>query len=163
MKKKAVFLDRDGVLNREREDYTFRIEDFDILQDVIPALNLLITNEFILIVISNQSGIGKKIYSKEDTEILHSYLEQKLEESGILLKEIYYCTHHPETGSCICRKPDSLLIEKAIARFNINTKSSYFIGDKERDIIAGKKAGLKGILIDSNSSLLVAVKKIISG
>src|SRR5580692_5329191 len=95
---KAVLLDRDGVINRERGDYTIRIE------------------------------------------------------------EIYYCVHHPETGSCLCRKPDSLNVEKALARFNIDPSRSFFIGDKERDVLAGEKVGVKGILIESNSSLVKAIQ-----
>jgi D-glycero-D-manno-heptose 1,7-bisphosphate phosphatase len=158
---KAVLLDRDGVINREREDYTYRIEDFAVLPDVVPALKILQGKGYILIIISNQGGIGKGIFTIPDVEKMHGHLLAHLIKNGIYLKEIYYCPHHPDSGNCICRKPDSLMVEKALARFDIDRDKSYFIGDKERDVLAGKKVGVKGILIKSNSSLLDAIKTII--
>ena len=155
---KAVLLDRDGVINRERNDYTFRIKDFEILPDVFEALNLLQKAGYLLIIISNQSGIGRGLFKIEDTEKMHGYLLEKLRENGIRIEEIYYCVHHPETGSCLCRKPDSLNVEKALARFNIDPAASFFIGDKERDVLAGEKVGVKGILIESNASLVGAIQ-----
>lgn len=157
---KAVLLDRDGVINRERDGYTYRIEDFVILPDVVQALKTLEQKGYLLIIISNQSGIAKGVFSMSDVEKLHAHLLAQLVKEDIDIKEIYYCPHHPEFGSCICRKPDSLLVEKALARFNIDRTKSYFIGDKERDVLAGKKVGVQGILIDSNSSLLEAIKAI---
>ncbi|MGP8216245.1 MAG: D-glycero-alpha-D-manno-heptose-1,7-bisphosphate 7-phosphatase [Bacteroidia bacterium] len=158
---KAVLLDRDGVINLEREGYTYRIEDFILLPDVITALQILQERGYLLIVISNQSGVAKGVYSIDDVEKLHGHLESRLKKNGIHLKEIYYCPHHPEYGNCICRKPDSELVEKAIARFEIDMEKSYFIGDKERDVLAGKKAGVKGILMESNSSLMEAIRPIL--
>ncbi|HTA27742.1 MAG TPA: HAD family hydrolase [Bacteroidia bacterium] len=155
---KAVLLDRDGVINRERGDYTFRMEDFEILPDVFEALKMLQKAGYLLIIISNQSGIGRGLFKIEDTEKMHGYLLDELKKEGIHIEEIYYCVHHPETGSCICRKPDSLNVEKALARFNIDPAQSYFIGDKERDTIAGEKVGVKGILIASNASLVEAIQ-----
>jgi len=158
---KAVFLDRDGILNRERDAYTWKLEDFEILPDVIPALKILKQKGYKLIVITNQGGISKGLFDHADVETVHGYLRTKLSEAGIELEEIYYCFHHPVTGNCICRKPDSLLVEKSIARFNIDVNVSYFIGDKERDILAGEKVGVKGILIEQNTSLLEAIKQVI--
>ena len=74
-------------------------------------------------------------------------------DEGIVIEEVYYCPHHDSTGKCLCRKPGSLLVEKAIARFDIDASRSYFIGDRERDIIAGQSAGTKGILVEVNSDL----------
>src|ERR1035441_4026838 len=158
---KAVFLDRDGVLNRERGDYTFRMEDFEILPDVAKALQLLQKAGYLLIIISNQSGIGRGLFKIEDAEKLHNYLLDTLKKGNVKIEEVYYCVHHPETGSCLCRKPDSLNVEKALARFNINPVLSYFIGDKERDLIAGEKVGVKGILMQSNTSLAEAIQPVI--
>ena len=149
---KAVFLDRDGVINRERGDYTYQLEDF-VLNDIIEALQIFQEKGYLLIVISNQSGISKGIYTHEQVNYLHLHLERVLKNNGIKLTEIYYCPHHPDYSKCLCRKPDSLLLEKAIARFNINPAASYFIGDALRDITAGKKAGVKTILIEPNSFL----------
>jgi D-glycero-D-manno-heptose 1,7-bisphosphate phosphatase len=155
---KAVFLDRDGVINRERNDYTYRIEDFEILPDVVKALKLLQKKGYLLIIISNQGGIGRGIFTINDTEKMHAHFLKNMAKEKIRIEEVYYCVHHPETGSCLCRKPDSLMVEKALARFNINPKLSYFIGDKERDVLAGEKVGVKGILMESNSSLLKAIQ-----
>lgn len=157
---KAVFLDRDGVINKELDDYAIHLEDFEILPDVAPALAELKKRGYLLIIISNQGGIGKDLYTIPDVELLHASLLDFLDEYGVKIEEIYYCVHHPLTGSCLCRKPDSLMVEKAIARFNIDVKASYFIGDKERDILAGQKVGVKGILIEQNTSLLDAIKQI---
>jgi D-glycero-D-manno-heptose 1,7-bisphosphate phosphatase len=159
---KAVLLDRDGVLNKEREEYNFRLEDFEILPDIVPALKLLRERGYLLIVISNQSGIGRGLFKVADVEMVHRKLKDYLKEHGLYLDEMYYCTHHPESGNCICRKPDSLLVEKALARFKADPAQSYFIGDKERDVLAGKKVGVEGILIPSNLSLLEAIQPILN-
>ncbi len=156
---KAIFLDRDGVINFER-GYTHRLEDFVILPDLIEVLQILKQKGYLLIVISNQSGIAKGLYLQSETEILHAYLKDELRKNNIVLDEIYYCIHHPDVSKCICRKPDSLFVEKALARFNIDPSKSYFIGDKERDTESGEKAGVKGILIESNISLKTILNQI---
>lgn len=158
---KAVLLDRDGVINRERDGYTYRVEDFTVLHDVVPALKKLQGKGYLLIIISNQSGIAKGVFTIADVEVLHKHLTDQLAKEGIVISEIYYCPHHPEFGSCICRKPDSLMVEKALARFNIDKDRSFFIGDKERDVLAGKKVGVKGILMESNTSILEAIQPIL--
>jgi len=156
---KAIFLDRDGVINFER-GYTYRLEDFVILPDVIEVLQHLKKEGFIFIVVSNQSGISKDLYTQENVETLHHYLINELKKHNIVLAEIYYCVHHPDRSKCICRKPDSLFVEKGLARFNIDASKSYFIGDKERDIEAAEKAGVKGILIESNQALKTIVHQL---
>jgi len=94
------------------------------------------------------------VYTKENTEYLHLHLERVLKNHGIGLTEIYYCPHHPDFSNCLCRKPGSLLLEKAIARFDIDAARSYFIGDALRDEEAGKKAGVKTIRVEPNSPLM---------
>ena len=157
--KKAVFLDRDGVINVER-GYTYRLEDFVILPDLIEVLQLLQKKEYLLIVVSNQSGVAKELYKQTDVEILHKFMVEEFTKNGIKLSEIYYCVHHPDVTKCICRKPDSLFVEKALARFDIDAKQSYFIGDTERDTEAAEKAGVKGILIEANISLKTILDQI---
>lgn len=156
---KAIFLDRDGVINFER-GYTHRLEDFVILPDLIEVLQILKQKGYLLIVISNQSGIAKGLYLQSETEMLHAYLKEELRKNNVVLDEIYYCIHHPDVSKCICRKPDSLFVEKALARFNIDPSKSYFIGDKERDTESGEKAGVKGILIEANISLKTILNQI---
>jgi len=152
MKQKAVFLDRDGVLNRDR-GFVHRVGDFELLPDVVEMLRLFRARGYLLIVISNQTGIGKGLYLRRDVERVHAHMLRLLEREGIFFDEIYYCVHHPETGRCLCRKPGSLMVEKAIARFNIDPARSFFIGDKTKDVRAAEGAGVRGLLIEANSSL----------
>lgn len=150
---KAVFFDRDGVINKEVGDYVWQLENFIINDGVAEFMMDLQQRNFLIIVITNQGGIAKGLYSKEEVEYLHLHLERVLKNKGITIDEIYYCPHHPEEGNCLCRKPGSQLTEKAIARFNIDPSRSYFIGDRQRDIDSGEAAGVKGILVESNQPL----------
>lgn len=159
---KAIFLDRDGVVNKERGDYTWLEKDFMLNDGLVQALKTFQDAGFLLIVISNQSGIAKGIYSKEDVELLHRHLINTLKKEGIGLLEIYYCPHHPTVSKCLCRKPDSMLLEKAIARFGIDPQKSWFIGDAQRDTEAGQKAGVRSLQIKPNSSLLEILPVILS-
>jgi D-glycero-D-manno-heptose 1,7-bisphosphate phosphatase len=161
---KAVFLDRDGVINNDEGFYyVYKPEDFIINEGVLDSIAMLSKKGFLVIVISNQGGIAKGIYSKSDTELLNKLLFERVEKHGGKITEIYYCPHHEEKGLCLCRKPSSLLIEKAIARFNIDKNLSYLIGDSQRDIEAARNAGIKGILIPKNSNITNICESIISG
>jgi D-glycero-D-manno-heptose 1,7-bisphosphate phosphatase len=157
---KAVFLDRDGVINREKGMYIYKPEDFELNGGLIESLKILAEGGFILLVITNQSGIGQNIYTHDHVDKIHGILQSHLSAQGIELSAIYYCPHHPSSGNCLCRKPGSLLIEKALARFNIDPSLSFMIGDKERDIEAAEKAGVKGILVRANESLVDYALKI---
>lgn len=153
-KNRAVFLDRDGVLNKELGDYVCRIEDFHVLEHNFEPLRELQQRGYLLIVITNQGGLAKGWYSEDELAEMHRKLREAYRENGIELSEIYYCRHHPEYNSkCLCRKPGSLMLEKAAARFDVEPSKSYFIGDRERDMLAGEAAGIKGILIDSDQPI----------
>jgi len=141
---KCVFLDRDGVLNKERGEYTYRIEDFEILPGVIESLEVLKKQGYLLIVITNQAGIAKGLYTKQEVVNCHAHLQAK---SGGLIDDIYFCPHHPTTTESLLRKPDSLMIEKAIAKWEVDVQKSYMIGDSNRDILSAQRAGVKGILV----------------
>ena len=160
LKQKAIFLDRDGVIIRERGDFTWLLEDVFINPGVEEALQIFINAGYMLIVISNQSGIAKEIYTKQEADYIHLHLERVFSIKGVHITEFYYCPHHPTISNCICRKPDSLLLEKAIARFNVDAAKSYFIGDADRDIEAGNKAGVQSIKIEVNSSLVPVAERI---
>lgn len=152
-KNKAVFLDRDGVLNREVGDYIKHPDHF-FLNDGIPeALKKFRSENYLLIVITNQSGIAKGIYSFQQLKAIHAKMIKELGAFGIILDEIYYCPHHPLVSNCLCRKPGSLMLEKAIARFNIDPAQSVFIGDAERDMDAAHSAGIRGIRIQPNARI----------
>jgi D-glycero-D-manno-heptose 1,7-bisphosphate phosphatase len=158
---KAVFLDRDGVINQERGHYTYGLEEFILNDGLFEALKVFQDKGFLLIVITNQGGIAKGLYSNADVEILHNYLIETLTKKGIHLTEIYYCPHHPDTGICLCRKPGSLMLEKALARFDIEASKSYFIGDNERDIIAGKAVDVNTIHIEPNTPLTTIIDQVV--
>ena len=159
--KKAIFLDRDGVLIRERGDYTWQLEDMQIIEGVDDALKKFTEAGFLLLVISNQSGISLGLYSKENADYLHLHMDRLFQNKGVQIIEYYYCPHHPSVSNCLCRKPDSLLLEKAMARYNIIAGESWFIGDADRDIEAGKKAGVRTFKLDVNGSLPEAAEIIL--
>jgi D-glycero-D-manno-heptose 1,7-bisphosphate phosphatase len=143
-------------------DYVCKIEDFHILEHNFTALREFQERGYLLIVITNQGGVAKGWYSEETLAKMHSKLIEVYRQNGIELSEIYYCRHHPMyNGNCLCRKPGSMMLEKAIARFNVDKTRSYFIGDRERDIIAGKAAGVTGILIDSDQPIGEVMHRII--
>lgn len=159
---KAVFLDRDGVLNRELGRYVCGPEDLEILPGVPEALKSFREKGYLLVVITNQAGIAKGLYSHETLQRMHEKLEGELGRAGVRLDAIYYSPQHPDySGRSLCRKPGSLMLEKAMARFCIDASRSCFIGDRERDMQAAAAAGVKGILIPSNSSLLKVVEQVL--
>lgn len=158
--RKVVFLDRDGVINNNLLYYTYRCEDFKINHGVIEALKSLSEKGFKFIIITNQSGISKGIYTKKEVENVHEFLLHELKKHNLSVLEIYYCTHHNDVEACLCRKPSPLLIEKAIARFQIDTKHSYFIGDQQRDVETALAANIAPILIEPNSDLRNILDKI---
>ncbi|WP_337044205.1 D-glycero-alpha-D-manno-heptose-1,7-bisphosphate 7-phosphatase [Emticicia sp. 17c] len=144
---KCIFLDRDGVLNEDRPDYVYKIEDYIIPDGVVDGLNLLKNAGYLLIVITNQAGIAKGLYTQEDVLNCHHFLQSQC---GGVIDDIYFCKHHPKYSSeSLLRKPDSLMLEKAIAKYNIDITNSYMIGDAERDVKAGKKAGVRTIHINT--------------
>lgn len=151
---KAIFLDRDGIINEEIGDYVKRFEDFKLLPHLAETLKNYQSQGFLIIVITNQGGLAKGLYNLSELHKMHQYFLNEMEKAGVTIAEIYFCPHHPDfNGNCLCRKPGSLLVEKAIARFNIDPKQSYFIGDRPRDAEAGEKVGVKGIFVPSNTLL----------
>ncbi|BDD03249.1 D-glycero-alpha-D-manno-heptose-1,7-bisphosphate 7-phosphatase [Aureibacter tunicatorum] len=153
---KCVFLDRDGVLNVERGEYTYKTSDFVVEIGVAESLNKLKAAGFLLIVITNQAGIAKGLYEKEDVLKCHQKLQS---ETGNQIDALYYSPYHPLQTESLTRKPDSLMFEKAIAKFNIDPAQSWMIGDKERDIVPANKLGIQGILISdlNDESLATAI------
>ncbi|HMA62042.1 MAG TPA: D-glycero-beta-D-manno-heptose 1,7-bisphosphate 7-phosphatase [bacterium] len=146
MMNRAVFLDRDGTLNYDSKDYVKSVEEFKIFKNTPAAIRKLTDAGFLIIVITNQSGISRGYFSEEELERMHQKLRQKVDEAGGRIDAIYYCPHHPD-DNCNCRKPGPENINKAAKRFDINLANSYFIGDSKKDIVAGKKAGCKTVLV----------------
>jgi D-glycero-D-manno-heptose 1,7-bisphosphate phosphatase len=157
---KAIFLDRDGLLNDNSiAYYIYRKEDFKLNPGVIDCLKLFYDKNYLLILVTNQGGVAKKEYNCSDVEILNEHLKNILKTNDIEITEIYYCPHHSSVSKCLCRKPGSLLFEKAIAKYHIDNKLSLMIGDSDRDIIAAENAGIKGIKVPSNTNLYKTLRQ----
>ena len=154
----ALFLDRDGVINRERGTHTWKLEDFEILPDVAKAVSAAHDAGFLVVVVTNQSGIGLGLYDHADVERLHRYLHRQLALQGTQLDAVYYCPHHPSQGRCLCRKPGSLLLERAVARFGIDPSRSLMVGDRQRDVDAANSAGIRGVLVPPDQLLMPMLK-----
>ncbi len=158
--RKVIFLDRDGVVNEERGDYTWRIEDFRLTIGLKMFIRLVQEKGFEVIIISNQGGVLKGIYTTEEVEKVHQFLHDELAKENLFLTDIYYCPHHPNSGKCLCRKPGSIMLEKAIARYAVDVTESYFIGDSNRDVEAGERVGLTCIKVTANDNLCDYLKLI---
>jgi len=163
MSNKAVFIDRDGVINNdEGHYYIYKKKDFKINPGIIEGLQLLQAAGFKLFVITNQGGVAKGEYTEDDVEIVHGHFLQTMFDNDIRITDIYYCPHHSDIEACDCRKPQPGMILQAMEEHQIDEKQSYLIGDSDRDIEAGKAAGLKQCFkIESNSSILPACETII--
>ncbi len=145
---KAIFLDRDGTIIKDKE-YLKSTDEIELLQGVLDALRMLQNLGFKLIIISNQSGIGRGFITKEQVEKTNKYLFDLLLCNGIAITEMYYCPHSPK-DNCNCRKPCPKMVYEAINKYQINKEESYFIGDKLTDALTGVNAGMKAILIDKD-------------
>ncbi len=150
---KAVFFDRDGVLNKELGRYVTHAKEFEVNSWVLPFIKKLKQKGYVFFVITNQGGIAKGLYTKNDLFDIHCKLKTIFEAESIFFKEIYFCPHHPLHTQCLCRKPNSLMLEKAVAKYKIDVAKSFLIGDSERDIEAAVKIGLKAYKVKPNSPL----------
>lgn len=154
---KAIFLDRDGTINVEKH-YLYKIEDFEFLPGVIDALKKLQEAGYLLIIITNQSGIGRGYYSEEDFDKLNNWMVDYLRDRGISITSVYYCPHLPNAPlleykkECNCRKPQLGMFKQAIEDFDIDLTQSYAIGDKLRDCSICFDSDCKGFLIAENEA-----------
>jgi D-glycero-D-manno-heptose 1,7-bisphosphate phosphatase len=160
--RKAVFLDRDGTINHD-PGHLYRTEDFEFLPNADKAIANLKKKGYLTIVITNQAGIAKNLYTADDVDILHRYIDSQLcEKHSVIADGYYYCPHHPEAvldefrADCGCRKPQPGLILKAVSDFSeigieIDLKNSLTVGNRRSDLLAGINAGTgKNILIGSD-------------
>ncbi len=140
---KALFLDRDGVINKEK-NYLYKIEDFEFIDGVFEACKYFQDLGYLIIVITNQAGIARGKYSEKDFEILTEWMIKQFNKENIKISKIYHCSHHPDYSSeCEYRKPKPKMIFDAVRDFNINLDESILVGDKNSDIEAGINAGIK--------------------
>ena len=140
----CIFLDRDGVLNQDNPKYTYRVEEFKIIEGVIDSLQLLKRNGYRLVVVTNQSGIAQGIYTEEMMQACHQFFQK---ESNNVIDHFYFCPYHPSVTASLARKPGTLMFEKAIAKFQIDTMQSWMIGDRGRDIIPARQLGIRTIQV----------------
>lgn len=141
-KNKALFLDRDGTINIEK-NYVYKIEDFEFIDETLEIISKYFKQGFLIFVITNQAGIARGFYTEEDYLKLTEWMITEFKTKGIEITKVYHCPHHPKiSGECDCRKPNPGMILKAINEFNINPADSVLIGDKKSDILAGENAGV---------------------
>lgn len=165
MKSKAVFFDRDGVLNVDVA-YLYKIEDLRWIDGAREAVAYLTQQGYKIFIVTNQSGIARGYYTVEQMERLHSYMQQELAAYGGRIDRIYYCPHHPEGSvaqyscSCSCRKPKPGMLLQAFAEYDIDKEQSFLIGDGKRDVEAAEAAGVQGYLF-TGGNLLAFVKQIL--
>ena len=142
MLKKAVFLDRDGVINRDSADYIKNLEEFVFLPGSLPAICKLSSSGYRVFVVSNQSGLARSFIDPADLENIHRYLRESVQNAGGKIQDIYFCPHHPDER-CECRKPRTGLIQRAAFEYEIDLPTAVMVGDKLTDIQCAQNAGCK--------------------
>jgi D-glycero-D-manno-heptose 1,7-bisphosphate phosphatase len=139
---KALFLDRDGVVNVEK-DYLYKVEDFEFIEGIFELCRHYADLGYLIFIVTNQSGISRGFYTEKDFDALTSWMVGEFENHGIVISQVYHCPHHPDiSGHCCCRKPEPGMILSAKEEFDLDLSCSLIIGDKERDIEAGLNAGI---------------------
>ena len=157
---RVVFLDRDGVINRNSPDYIKSWEEFEFFPKSIEAIRLLNLNGFTTIIITNQSVINRNMVSKEGLEYIHALMKKAVQSGGGEIKDIFYCPHTPEDG-CDCRKPEPGLIYQAQKKYRIDLPTSIMVGDNAKDIECARRAGC-GLSILIKSDNIANTEKILS-
>ena len=160
MSNKILFLDRDGIINKRRDDYVKSWNEFQFCDGVKESLKMFSNLGYRLIIVTNQSAINRKIITEEDLKSIHKKMILELNEVGIKIGAIYYCPHTPDEN-CKCRKPKTGLLEMASKKFDFFRKDCILIGDSKADMQAGNDFGIKTYLLDNESSLLDLTKNIL--
>ena len=159
-KRRIAFLDRDGVVNRNAVylEYIKGPSEFHFLPGSQKAIRMLNEAGFKVIIISNQTGVGKGLYSKEDLKNTTEKMLKGLDKAKARLDKICYCIHHPDSG-CGCRKPKTGMFKKAVEKTEFDRKNSFFVGDTERDTLAGKNFGVKAVAVLSGYNKRKDIRK----
>ncbi|MDX2196784.1 MAG: HAD-IIIA family hydrolase [Cytophagales bacterium] len=141
---KCVFLDRDGVINKDRPNYVYEPEQLVIHEGVKEAIIKLKNAGYMTIVITNQSGVDKGIYTERHVATIHQLISEHV---GYMIDDFYYCITHRDFTNSLARKPGSLMFEKAIAKYDIDTDHSWMVGDRLRDLEPASSLNIRGILL----------------
>lgn len=149
---KAVFLDRDGVINRKLPEnhYVKNDSEFELLPGVRTAMSIFSRLGYLLVVVTNQRGIARGLMNEDSLNCVHDYMRRQLLERGVVLDGVYYCPHDRDEG-CDCRKPQPGMILDACRHFDIDPDQSYLVGDSDSDIAAALNAGVRAIRISANN------------
>ncbi len=156
---KAVFLDRDGVINKNAAEHFYikSAEELELINEIGEVIALIKDKGYLVIVVSNQQGVGKGLISVEDVNLIHNEINRRLQGNGVAIDAFYWCGHL-EIEGCDFRKPKPGLLEKAIIDYEIDKSQSFFIGDRESDKKAGEAAGIKTVLVEKDCSILQVIK-----
>jgi D-glycero-D-manno-heptose 1,7-bisphosphate phosphatase len=139
---KALFIDRDGVINVDKV-HVYRKEDFEFTRGIFELCRKYSDQGYLIIVITNQAGIAKGLYDEEDFRKLTLWMTEQFRERGIIISKVYHCPHHPDiSGPCQCRKPAPGMILQGVKDFNLDISECILIGDNESDLEAGRRAGI---------------------
>lgn len=149
---KAIFLDRDDTINVDF-GYVYKTTELKFLPGAIKALQIFQELGYLLIIVTNQSGIGRGYYTLEDAELFNRAMSQELKKHAVVISDFFTCPHAPEE-KCECRKPSPYMVMKAIKQYDIASAESYMFGDKKSDIECGERNGVTSFLITSEHSLL---------
>lgn len=147
----AIFVDRDDTIMAD-VGYCSDPHKVKLLPQAAEGLRVLSQNGFVIVIVTNQSGLGRRYFTERDLENVNARLRQELKTMGADFNALYYCPHRPDEG-CACRKPRPGLILKAASELELDLASSYTIGDRELDILAGKSAGTKTVLVSNGEEL----------
>jgi D-glycero-D-manno-heptose 1,7-bisphosphate phosphatase len=140
MKNKALFLDRDGTINVEK-NYVYRIVDFEFRNGIFKLVRDFCIRGYLIFVITNQAGIARGFYTEKDFHLLNDWMVDQFRLRGIQITKVYFCPHHPDiTGECFCRKPQPGMLLKAMEEYDVDAGASVLVGNKESDIQAGLNA-----------------------
>ena len=149
---KTIFLDRDGVINKE-VNYLHKIEDFKFIEGVFDACQFYEKLKFKIIIVSNQSGISRGYFKEEEYQILSRWMLKIFKEKHINILDIFHCPHGPNSN-CECRKPKPGMFFQAMEKYNIDFNKSWMIGDKETDIQAANLAGISNTILVKSGHLI---------
>lgn len=158
---KAVFFDRDGVLNKERKDYVKTVKELEIFENIDKVIKKLKDKGFKIVVITNQSAVNRNLTNTKNILEIHDAIQKFLKKSNTSIDAFYFCPHTPNEN-CICRKPKSGLLVNAALDMNIDLKSSWMIGDNDSDVMAGENVGCKSLKIKNNHELESIIKIILN-
>jgi D-glycero-D-manno-heptose 1,7-bisphosphate phosphatase len=152
---RGLLLDRDGVINENREEYVTRLEQFRFVPGALEALVDAARSPFSIAVVTNQSAIGRGRMSHHTLDDIHRWMSDQVYARGGRIDEVYVCPHHPDDG-CACRKPRPGLLREAARCLDLDLEHSYFVGDSETDVLAALAAGCRPILVLSGHGLMAS-------